>query len=454
MSKRFKSVLAASMAALLVIAGCSSGGKGKENADDGNAASGQAGQSEKAPVTLKLWGAVPEENGPAAVVEKWNRANPDIQVEYVRYINDPSGNTKLDTALMTQSDAPDIFISYGEDNLFRRINANMTTPLDEFIRNADFDVDGIIGEANILKHNGEIHYLPAYKNIDFVVLNKQALDEIGEPVPTDWTWDDFLELAAKLNKGDRKGAFITPGADMLIGKFTLVSSQPKDAYYTADGMSNLDHPAMKKGLEIQKSLYDQGLMVGWGEAIATKLDASNELLTGKAAMVYGGAWMMRNLKDTEKWPRDFAVAFAPAPQYEKGTNVNNGGMNDFLSINRNSRHKEEAFKFIAWYLTEGNIDMIPGGRIPTNRQADFDQVTELIVGDKKDIIDAESLSYVLKADYTFAIRENMTAYPQITNIMKEEAEKYFMGEQSVDEALAAMKSRADRAIQEESQRQG
>jgi len=444
MKKWLKGSFAAAMAASLVIAGCSAGGKDKGDAD--SAASGQGGQ---AAVKLKLWGAVPEENGPAAVVEKWNKANPDIQVEYVRYINDDSGNTKLDTALMTQSDAPDIFFSYGENNLFRRQNANMTTPLDDLIKSENFDVDGIIGEENLLKHNGQIHYLPAYKNIDFVVLNKKALDEAGEKVPTDWTWDDFAELAAKLNKGERKGAFVTPGADLLIGKFTLVSSQPRDSFYTADGLSNLNHPAMKKGLEIQKSLYDQGLMIGWGEALATKLDPANELLTGKAAMVYGGAWMMRSLKDTAKWPRDFAVAFAPAPQYEKGTNVNNGGMNDFMSINKNSKYKEQAFKFIKWYLTEGNLDMIPGGRIPTNKKADFDQVTQMIVGDSKEVIDAESLANVLKADYTFAVREKATAFPQITNITKEEAEKYFMGQQTVDQALAAMKKRADQAIQEE-----
>jgi multiple sugar transport system substrate-binding protein len=448
MKKWLKGSFAAAMAASLVIAGCSAGG-GKDKGDADSAANGQGGQTA---VKLKLWGAVPEENGPAAVVEKWNKANPDIQVEYVRYINDDSGNTKLDTALMTQSDAPDIFFSYGENNLFRRQNANMTAPLDDLIKSENFDVDGIIGEENLLKHNGQIHYLPAYKNIDFVVLNKKALDEAGEKVPTNWTWDDFAQLAAKLNKGERKGAFVTPGADLLIGKFTLVSSQPRDSFYTADGLSNLNHPAMKKGLEIQKSLYDQGLMIGWGEALATKLDPANELLTGKAAMVYGGAWMMRSLKDTAKWPRDFAVAFAPAPQYEKGTNVNNGGMNDFMSINKNSKYKEQAFKFIKWYLTEGNMDMIPGGRIPTNKKANFDQVTQMIVGDSKEVIDAESLANVLKADYTFAVREKATAFPQITNITKEEAEKYFMGQQTVDQALAAMKKRADQAIQEESKK--
>ncbi len=445
MKQWLKGVMSLALAATIVVTGCSNG---KENANSNTDAGGNGGSS--GVVNLTVWGAVPEENGPQTVIDKWNAAHPDIQVKYVRYINDDSGNTKLDTALMMQSDAPDIFFSYGENNLFRRENSGMTAPLDELISAQGFDVDGVIGSENLLKYNDQIHYLPAYKNIDFVVLNKSALDEIGEPVPTDWTWDDFADLALKLNKDGRKGAFVTPGADLLIGKFTLVSSQPKDSFYNAEGLSNFNNPAMKKGLEIQKKLYDEGAMVSWGEGIANKLDPANELLTGKAAMVYGGAWMMRSLKDTDTWPRDFAVAFAPAPQYEKGTNVNNGGMNDFMSINNNSAHKEEAFQFISWYLQEGNMDMIPGGRIPTNKTADFDQVTQMIVGDKQDVIDQESLGNVLKAKYTFAVREKATAFPQITTITKEEAEKYFMNQQSVDETLKAMQERADKVIQSES----
>ena len=206
---------------------------------------------------------------------------------------------------------------------------------------------------------------------------------------------------------------------------------------------------MKKGLEIQKSLYDNGLMVGWGEGLANKLDPANELLTDKASMVYGGPWMMRSLTDKTKWPHDFSVAFAPAPQYEKGTNVNNGGMNDFMSINKNSANKEAAFKFISWYLTEGNIDMVPGGRIPTNKKADIAQVIQLIVGDNQDIIDQGSLANVLKANYTFAVRENAVAFPQITTITKEEAEKYFMNQQPIEKTLESMQTRADQAIEAE-----
>ncbi|MFE5318840.1 ABC transporter substrate-binding protein [Paenibacillus sp. NPDC056579] len=436
-----KGTVALALASTMVVSGC---GSSKDNNSAANANNNGSGAKV---VKLKVWGGVPEENGPKTVIDNWNKSHPDIQVEYVRYVNDDTGNTKLDTALMTQSDAPDLFFSYGENNLFRRENAGMTAPLDELIKKANFNVDEVIGNDNVMKYKDQIHYLPGYKNIDFVVLNKKALEAAGEKVPADWTWDEFAALAEKLNKGAMKGAFVTPGADLLIGKFTLVGSKPNDSLYTDDGKTNFNNPAMQKGLDIQKSLYDKGIMVPWAEAIANKLDPANELLTGKAAMVYGGAWMMRSLKDTTKYPRDFAVAFAPAPQLEKGKNVNNGGMNDFMSVNANSANKEAAFQFMSWYLTEGSMDMVAGGRIPTSKKADFDKVTKLIVGDSGSILDEQSLSQVLKANYTFATRVKSEAFSQITNVMKEEAEKYFMNVQPIDKTLEAMKKRGDQAIQ-------
>lgn len=95
------------------------------------------------------------------------------------------------------------------------------------------------------------------------------------------------------------------------------------------------------------------------------------------------------------------------------------------------------------------MDMVAGGRIPTNKKADIAQVTQMIVGDNKDIIDQESLANVLKTNYTFAVREKAVAFPQITAITKEEAEKYFMNQQPIDKTVESMQKRADQAIQAE-----
>jgi len=443
--KSIYSALLITMAFSLMIAGCSQGG----NKANPSAPTGSSTGSEASKTKLKIWGGIPEENGPQEVVTKWNSEHPDIQVEYIRYVNDDSGNTKLDTALISSSDAPDIFFSYGETNYNRRANAGVTFPLDDLISKYQFDVDDIIGKDNIVPYNDQTHYLPAMKLLSSVLINQASLEKAGEQVPAQgWTWDEYMALAEKLNTADQKGSFIQAPLDNMV-RFAILENKPTDSYFAADGMSTFDSPAVRKGLEYQKALQDKGISVKWPEIIANKLLPPNELLTEKAAMVFGGTYLLRNVKDTASFPHEFKTIFAPVPQLEKGGNVNTAGFNDFMSINNNSSNKEAAFQFISWYLTEGNLLMIPGGRLPSSKKVDVDQVAELMVGDAANLIDVDSLKSLIKGDYTFPVQTISTALPEMTKIINEETEKYVMGVQPLDKTIENMKARADQAIKDE-----
>lgn len=436
MRQRTKVIPLAALAVMLTFSGCLG------SATDSPKSSNAAG---KKSVKLKMWGGVPEENGPKAAVDNWNAANPDIQVEYIRYVNDDSGNTKLDTALISNTEAPDIFVSYGETYYNRRMNAGMAEPLDEWISKVGFNVDEIIGNENIIKANNKLYYLPAMKQLSMVMINQTALTEAGEALPTKWTWDDYVKLAEKLNKGKVKGSFIqAPGE--ILPKIMLTLDKPTDSYYTKEGLSSFDSPSVKKGLELQKQLYDKGYMVSWSETISNKLATYSELFTKNTNMILGGTHLMRYVKDTKNFPRDFKVAFAPNPQYIAGGKVNIAGFNDLMSINSKSAYKEEAMKFMAWYLSEGNTALIASGRIPTNKKADMNKVADMFIGDAASLMDVESLKNILKTEYTFPAQIQSVAYAELTKIMQEESEKYFMNVQNLDKTMQALKERADQAI--------
>jgi len=96
-----------------VLAGCSGNGNGNGNDNTSSEASPSASAtvSSRNPVKLTMWGGIPPESGPQAVVDTWNAEHPDIQVEYVRFVNDDEGNLKPDTAMMTGQDF-DLFVNY------------------------------------------------------------------------------------------------------------------------------------------------------------------------------------------------------------------------------------------------------------------------------------------------------------------------------------------------------
>ena len=71
-----------------------------------------AAGAKKKPVKLVFWGAIPPESGPQKLIEDYKLIEPDVTVEYVRYLNNDQGNIKLDTALMAGEEI-DIFTSYG-----------------------------------------------------------------------------------------------------------------------------------------------------------------------------------------------------------------------------------------------------------------------------------------------------------------------------------------------------
>ena len=171
------------------------------------AAAPTAAAAAKAPVKLRWWGGVPEANGPKQTVEAWNKANPDIQVEYVQYPNNDEGNVKLDVALQAPGEV-DVLVSYGLPRLKQRADGGAIEPLDGYL--AGFDPEKEWGK---LDNRWDDKYWALIGNSQprFVYLNKNALDEAGLKVPTDWTWEEYMEYAKKLNKGSgatkRYGAF-------------------------------------------------------------------------------------------------------------------------------------------------------------------------------------------------------------------------------------------------------
>lgn len=447
MKHGLKLSLSSVLLAGLLLSGCGGNNGNTAGGPDNAPQQGAEASGGSKTVTLKWWGGVPEENGPKAVVDRWNAENTDIKVEYVRFVNDDPGNVKLETALLSNTDAPDLFVNYADAHLERRIKAGMVEPLEGLIESSGFDLEGIIGSENITKVDGKIYNLPGSRDVKFVAFNKASLDAIGESVPEPgWTWDEYAALAEKLTKEGQYGAFFNPTWEPIAFD-VLNSAQPKDAYYAADGSSNFGHEAFRKGLELQKKLIDGKHVMPYAEGVANKAQPQDELLNGRTASTYSSAYFVRYIKDDTAYPnRDYQIAFAPMPQWTAGGNINNTKLNDMTSINAKSPNKEAAMKFLSWYLTEGNTEMLPGGRIPSSKKADVAQVAEAVMGDKAQYFDKDSFVKLLNTQYTNTEITQTAGLTEMRKAFMEEAEKYFMDAQDLDTTVQTIKQRADEAI--------
>lgn len=419
-----------------LLAGCSGGGDGSGGNTSGKAGEQADGNAKTGnTVTLKMWGGVPPEAGPQQVIDAWNKEHPDIQVEYVRFVNDDDGNLKLDTAMITGQDV-DLFVNYSISQASKRVESNLALDLSPF---SDYNIDEKMGaDAASWKIDGKYYGMPTTKSPFFIALNKDALDAAGLPVPKDWTWDELREYAKKLKTGSNYG-FIQ-NMEPFVDPIDSVLSQ--EGYTKPDGTSNLDHPLVKKWLgTLDAMMKEDKTTPPLGEQLTSKMPVEQVFLSGEVPMLNIGAWLLRSSNNFTDFPRDFKIAFAQVPRLADSADnyVTRGGLGDYISINAKSKHQAEAWEFLKWYADGGMAPMAAGGRLPASKDANQEDALTSLLGDKKDTYDLESLMYVMFEDKTPTYVRSLPQ--EVMDMRAQEYEKFFLGAQSLDQTIQAMVTR-------------
>ena len=121
--------------AVSVLSGC--GSSSSSTTADTKGESNASAESSTEPVVLHWWGSFAENMGPEQVCEAFNKIDPNLQVEYTRYVNDDAGNTKLDMTLMSD-DSIDVFLNMNDVLLMKRIENGYMYPLDELFEGLQY----------------------------------------------------------------------------------------------------------------------------------------------------------------------------------------------------------------------------------------------------------------------------------------------------------------------------
>lgn len=401
------------------------------------------------PIKLVVWGGVPGESGPQDLVDAWNAENPMVQVEYVRFVNDDTGNTKLETAILS-GEQIDLFFTYSMDKLKNRVDGGMVQDLAEFGVNGfiETEVAGAgIGQVLI---DDKYYGLPTAKEPVGFMINKDMLDAVGITIPDNWTIDEFVEIAEQLS-GEVDGKKVY-GAHGYYAGLPLDMAKPvigPNSYYNEDGSaSGFDAPEYKAISKV-KYLMDNGYALPYEEVFSRKLEAYAHpaFLNGEVAMMPFSAWMLRYVKDLENFPHDFVTTFAPYPTTEAGVdNSYQAQLNNHLCMSANSQYKDEAWQFMDYWITEGSKYMLKAGKIPVWNQADENEVAAAILGDQGLFDEAGYKKVMMNNDLKFIVDTHTTAMPQVVKIFKDECSLYFLGETDEATFFDNLKSKADAAI--------
>lgn len=400
-------------------------------------------------VTIRFWNADTSGATESAIAE-WNATNPNIQVEFVPYSNDASGNTQVDTALLAGE--VDAVINFGVQRVDSRARAGLFADLSALL--PDFDIAQEFGTESTTYDNG-VFAIPAGASFFMTYINADAFAEAGIEVPENWTWDEFIAIAEQLTTGSgpstRYGAMLPtwPWMDEVAAY-----ERGWDFNINVDACTtNFDDPIWAEVATIRYELETvAGAALPYAEARAAQLAQQNELYSGNVAMIISGTWILRSTQNTVELPRDFVTTFAPVPALtEDGFPYRTGKFDDFMAVASTSDHPEEAAQFIAWLATEGYLYYTEKGRFPAWQGFDTEEVAEVYFSafemPAEDILDVEAFVRVaLDNSLPLAPQQELLGNAELQTIWREEAVRVFNGELTGEEASSNMKERGDSAL--------
>lgn len=452
--KRGMASILAAMLTIGTLAGCSSANNDNNSTSGSN--SKDASSSNQEEVVLKVWGGVPEEAGPVKSIEEFNEKFKDqgIQAEYVRFVNDDTGNLKLETTLLS-GEGVDVFITYGLTHLQKRVDGNMALDLTEYCEKDSINLEESFGNlVNSFEIDGKVYCIPSKVDLYGMVLNLDMFEEAGIAVPESWTYSEFREIAKKLTKGegDSKvyGAFFNTQQDslMMLGSFGTQAMGGDWMYKEGVTETNFDDPVVKQSIQLYYDMMnvDQSAPTHT-DSVTQKLTQEGMFLTGKSAMTVG-PWMVRSIKDTENYPHDFKTGFAPYPVPDDvEATYSQGNAGDLISINAKTKAPDAAWEYVKWYAMEGMMPMAEGGRVPLYTGYDTEEVTKAFIGDQADLLDETTVkSILINPRENYAIQTITTKAPELTQIVKEEVEAILNDKKTIDEGISDMKERGDELL--------
>ncbi|WP_438350315.1 ABC transporter substrate-binding protein [Paenibacillus sp. FA6] len=457
-----RKVLTGAIAGVLMI-GLLSGCGGSNNGN--KEAKGTATNTPKAPsesvekVNLRLYTYGTEEAyNWKHTLKAYEDATPGVTVELIQLSD--KGDTqealkKLDLEAASGA-AIDVLMFSDPAGYAQRVALGMAEPLDDFIAKDGYK------EAEEYKVDtsldGKVYALPGKFNPWYVLLNKNHLDEVGLAVPTDWTWDEYADYAKALTKGEgaakRYGTYFhgpQAGGWMEFLKLKM-ENQPQDAdYLKADGSSNLDNPLFKETLELRVRMEKEDQSsVPYSDMISQKLAYRTQFFNESASMLTIGSWMNTEIGGTEKVPLNFNIAVAPFPKNKPGDPTGLTPVTtDYVAVGAKSKHKEEAYKFVRWYTTEGQI--VQGKNIPAWSQVKTEQVEGIIdtilAGTKNpEKVDKKTLVDTLVVSKASAIVPPSSYQNEVFKAVNDEYEKLILGNQDIDATVKASQERVQQII--------
>ena len=245
------------------------------------------------------------------------------------------------------------------------VKEDAVEPLDAFIT-PDFKGRFIETFLSPSIMEGKTYGLPIAASARAMYYNKEILEKAGVATPPA-NWDELKAAAAKIKAlGTDVAGFGLQGKEIETDVYYYYAMWSQGTeILNADGTSGLGSPGALEAAKLYKSMIDEGLTQK-GVTSNSREDVQNMFKQGKVGMMITAPFLSNQIKEEAPNLKYGVTAIPAGPTGARGTY----GVTDSIIMFKNSKNKEEAWKFLDFlFTTEQRAKFTQGeGFLPVNKE--------------------------------------------------------------------------------------
>lgn len=339
---------------LLILAACSDSDD-KEKGNSNDESSKKEGDDEQVTLRMTWWGSQSRHDQTQEIIDLFEEENPDIKIdsEFTGW----DGYFEKMAASAAGNNLPDIMQQNFGEYLNQYADKELLADLTPFIEDGLINLDGVsdtVIDSGI--QEGKVLGIPTGTNALTVIYNKTLLDEAGVEVPDeDWTWDEHNQIANDVHNAT--GEYGTRHFDVdLVFEYYLREKGFK--LFNEDGtdLGYEDDQLLTDYFTMVKKLIDEDISPG-PDVIQQIQGIEDELVVhGKSPFDFRWSNQLGALAGAAEGQK-LGMTMLPGEDITKGMYLKPAML---WSISENSEYKEEAARFIDFFLSTTKVYEIGG----------------------------------------------------------------------------------------------
>ena len=402
--------------------------------------------------SVSLWTWSPITRTAEKMIDAFEKANPDIAIDYTNYNYNPEYLQALSAASASDNLADIVGLQPGS---LTQTYSDYLIDLSDYAK-AEWGDDWTSVYDNVTqsqlqlgnKDGDDGHYILPIETQDiYVEYNKTLFEQLGLKVPT--TYDELVEVSKTLRDNGYAPLFFG-GADgwQHVNLLLMCTSQISDTLFDEcqNGEKAWTCDEMKQAMTNYKKLFDDGVMQDGSLSSTSYSDGTTLFLAGQAGMMLLGSWWAQEYTSEDvsdavaNW--DYDYFYLPALEEGLSDSKAIGGVDFGYGITKNCENPDLAWKALVSFATGEGAQEIANDM---NNHLSYPNIEP----DTSAMVERDGLQNVVDEfnrsgkDIAAGLVNQRIAEPTIETAIQEAMQGLIGGTYSVDEATQHIQDAQD-----------